>query len=145
MLTPTHRVVYTNYGKDKGLAVGLYGDKEEITQILNRLYNYGACENPPRITSNTFGYILTDEKQFKKSLMGLFLAEEEMNLYRSDRNGLVKENEAEILSDAVINDMQWEDFMIANLDVNPKIFTIDEKYVDAAQYEVSKVPAPEGV
>jgi len=51
------------------ICLGIRGNKEDIIQETNILFNFGAIDNDPIFLTDTFAYIYTDREQLKKGFI----------------------------------------------------------------------------
>ncbi len=73
MLNPDSalRLVYCYFGS--GIALGVYGPKDEIDIVLDGLYNYnGHDDDEIQYLSDNFGYVLTTKDQLLRGLANAF-------------------------------------------------------------------------
>lgn len=60
------KLVYQYFGN--GIALGIYGNREEITTFGNYLFNHGATKGDTHFLSESFGYVLTDKQTLRRGL-----------------------------------------------------------------------------
>lgn len=69
------RMVYCSFGGN--IAFGAYGSKEDVTRLLDTLYNYGGHKDDNVFMSENFGYVLTSKEKlaagFRKANLGRLL------------------------------------------------------------------------
>jgi hypothetical protein len=97
MLIPESvRLVYCYFGN--GIALGVYGTKENVDIVLDGLYNYeGHNDEATRYLSDNFGYILTTKDKLLRGLSNAFctkLIAERVHLHRGARVGVWSEAQA---------------------------------------------------
>jgi len=64
-----NKFVFQYFGQ--GIALGLGGAKEEVSNSLNLLYNYGSHKDQITWLSDTFGYVLTTKKTLIKGVSNI--------------------------------------------------------------------------
>lgn len=74
-MTTKSKLVYCYWGN--GIAVGIYGTKEEVTITANRLYNYKATDSDPIWISDNpeqaFAYVLSDFETLEQGYTDMFI------------------------------------------------------------------------
>lgn len=74
MIDILSKVSLSQTGFGNGIALGVYGDPEQLTRVLNGLFNYGGhSQDEPTFLSETFGYVLTTKPKLRRGLANAFI------------------------------------------------------------------------
>jgi hypothetical protein len=105
------KLVYCYFGN--GIALGVYGSRENIDITLNGLFNYGAhSDSETRYLSDNFGYVLTTKKQLLHGIANMIvtdLTQKKLGEPREARRGIWEQAEAE--SKVIFDNIKPEQFL----------------------------------
>lgn len=104
------KLVYCYFGN--GIALGVYGSKDNVDVTLNGLYNYNAHDDQPRYLSDGFGYVLTTKEKLKHGIANMFVTDLKARLLdkpRKARHGIWPE--AERKAKEVFDQIKLEPFL----------------------------------